>query len=157
MATPEDLEAEAAAPPAAAQEPSLETASTTTNTSDENGQNQSVQGEAREEPSKALEPTTRFSGRQIFYVFGLDGFGAMALSGGVNFAIAYGKRCVRSLTRCFPICTHMNCSLMTVSQPCIPRKTQSSGLFAYGSSPTRWPAMLLSRYLCNASSPGSSS
>lgn len=90
MAAPEDLETGAAAPSVAAQEPSLETATTTTS-DDENGQNQSVEGEPREEPSKTLEPTTRFSGRQIFYIFGLDGLGAMALSGGVNFAIAYGK------------------------------------------------------------------
>lgn len=97
MAIPEDLETGAAAPSAAAQEPSLETATTTTTASDGNGQNQCVEGEARQEPSKTLEPTTRFSGRQIFYIFGLDGVGAMILSGGVNFAIAYGKLFVFSL------------------------------------------------------------
>ncbi|GFP57120.1 uncharacterized protein C594.02c [Trichoderma asperellum] len=89
MAVPEDLETGAAAPSAAAQEPSLETATTTTAASEGNGENQCVEGEARQEPGKTLEPTTRFSGRQIFYIFGLDGVGAMILSGGVNFAIAY--------------------------------------------------------------------
>lgn len=89
MAAPEDLEAEGVAP---AQEPSLDTATTnTTSTLNESEQNLPVQGETRAE-SKILEPTTRFSGRQIFYIFGLDGIGAFALSGGVNFAIAYGKR-----------------------------------------------------------------
>jgi hypothetical protein len=104
MAAPEDLEAEGAAP---APEPSLDTATTST-TLNENDQNHAAQGGTGQEPSKTLEPTTRFSGRQIFYIFGLDGIGAMALSGGVNFAIAYGKRCARSLTRCFLIRTHMN-------------------------------------------------
>ncbi|PON24187.1 hypothetical protein TGAM01_v206875 [Trichoderma gamsii] len=86
MAAPEDLEAEGVAP---AQEPSLDTATTnTTSTLNESEQNLPVQGETRAE-SKILEPTTRFSGRQIFYIFGLDGIGAFALSGGVNFAIAY--------------------------------------------------------------------
>ncbi len=30
------------------------------------------------------------TGHQWFYIFVLDGLGAMALSGGVNFGIAYG-------------------------------------------------------------------
>ncbi|KAK2053849.1 hypothetical protein LY76DRAFT_553276 [Colletotrichum caudatum] len=30
------------------------------------------------------------SGRQVFYIFGLDGIGAAVLSGGINFAIAHG-------------------------------------------------------------------
>ncbi|KAK3945493.1 hypothetical protein QBC46DRAFT_93311 [Diplogelasinospora grovesii] len=36
-----------------------------------------------------LPPTDRLTNHQIFYIFGLDGVGAMILSGGINFAIAY--------------------------------------------------------------------
>ncbi|KAK2045446.1 hypothetical protein LZ31DRAFT_553350, partial [Colletotrichum somersetense] len=36
------------------------------------------------------QPADGLSGRQIFYIFGLDGIGAAILSGGINFAIAYG-------------------------------------------------------------------
>jgi hypothetical protein len=36
-------------------------------------------------------PTTAMTGHQLYYVFGLDGVGAMFLSGGINFAIAYGE------------------------------------------------------------------
>lgn len=36
------------------------------------------------------EPTEKFTAHQIFYIFILDGLGAMILSGGINFAIAYG-------------------------------------------------------------------
>jgi hypothetical protein len=36
-------------------------------------------------------PTERLTGYQFFYIFILDGLGAFALSGGINFAIAYGK------------------------------------------------------------------
>ncbi|KAL3962835.1 hypothetical protein ACCO45_004358 [Purpureocillium lilacinum] len=39
-----------------------------------------------------LEPTPRMTGHQWFYIFVLDGLGAMALSGGVNFGIAYGHK-----------------------------------------------------------------
>ncbi|KAK8070190.1 hypothetical protein PG994_006806 [Apiospora phragmitis] len=35
------------------------------------------------------EPSTKLTGYQIFYIFGLDGVGAFILSGGINFAIAY--------------------------------------------------------------------
>lgn len=38
-----------------------------------------------------LAPSSRFTGHQLFYVFALDGFGGMAISAGVNFAIAYGE------------------------------------------------------------------
>ncbi|KAH7203074.1 uncharacterized protein BKA55DRAFT_668961 [Fusarium redolens] len=37
-----------------------------------------------------LKPSLQLTGHQLFYVFGLDGIGDMALSGGVNFALAYG-------------------------------------------------------------------
>lgn len=36
-------------------------------------------------------PTERFTAYQLFYIFVLDGIGAMIVSGGINFAIAYGK------------------------------------------------------------------
>ncbi|KZL68596.1 yhl026c-like protein [Colletotrichum incanum] len=36
------------------------------------------------------QPTDRITGHQIFYIFGLDGVGAAILSGGINFALAYG-------------------------------------------------------------------
>jgi hypothetical protein len=36
-------------------------------------------------------PTERLTGYQFFYIFILDGLGAFMLSGGINFAIAYGK------------------------------------------------------------------
>ncbi|KAM0248727.1 hypothetical protein ACHAP5_003217 [Fusarium lateritium] len=44
-------------------------------------------GEAEQEG--LLKPSLKFTGHQLFYVFGLDGVGAMVLSGGVNFALAY--------------------------------------------------------------------
>ncbi|KAL6854801.1 hypothetical protein ACO1O0_005928 [Amphichorda felina] len=45
-----------------------------------------------------LPPSERFTARQKFYVFVLDGFGGMAISAGINFAIAYGKTRQPSLT-----------------------------------------------------------
>lgn len=42
-----------------------------------------------------LAPSASFTGHQLFYVFALDGFGGMALSAGVNFALAYGEFCAR--------------------------------------------------------------
>ena len=38
-----------------------------------------------------LMPSERLTGHQVFYVFIMDGFGGMAISAGVNFAIAYGE------------------------------------------------------------------
>ncbi|KAF5021719.1 hypothetical protein F66182_6246 [Fusarium sp. NRRL 66182] len=38
-----------------------------------------------------LRPSLQCTGHQLFYLFGLDGIGAMVLSGGVNFALAYGE------------------------------------------------------------------
>lgn len=37
-----------------------------------------------------LAPSTQFTTHQLFYVFGIDGIGAMILSGGINFGIACG-------------------------------------------------------------------
>ncbi|KAJ9151303.1 hypothetical protein NKR23_g3201 [Pleurostoma richardsiae] len=38
---------------------------------------------------QVLAPSEKLTGHQFFYIFILDGLGAMVLSGGVNFAIAY--------------------------------------------------------------------
>ncbi|KAM0251249.1 hypothetical protein ACHAQJ_008282 [Trichoderma viride] len=85
MPVPEDPETGAAVPPAPAQEPALEA----TSDSDESEQSQRGEEETGEELSNKREPSTRFTAHQLFYIFGLDGIGALALSGGVNFAIAY--------------------------------------------------------------------
>jgi len=42
-----------------------------------------------EQEEGRMRPSLQFTGHQLFYVFGLDGVGAMLLSGGVNFALAY--------------------------------------------------------------------
>lgn len=54
---------------------------------------QSLDNDGRRAPTdrERLSPTRRFSGHQVFYIFVLDGLGAMMLSAGVNFAIAYGN------------------------------------------------------------------
>lgn len=44
-----------------------------------------------------LKPTPNFTGHQLWYVFVLDGLGGMLVSGGVNFALAYGML-IKSLT-----------------------------------------------------------
>lgn len=46
---------------------------------------------AKPEKGQHLAPSERFTGHQLFYIFALDGFGGMAISAGVNFAIAYGE------------------------------------------------------------------
>ncbi|TPX10134.1 uncharacterized protein E0L32_001331 [Thyridium curvatum] len=38
-----------------------------------------------------LAPSDSFTAHQLFYVFGIDGVGAMILSGGINFGIACGR------------------------------------------------------------------
>ena len=43
----------------------------------------------QEQEEGRMRPSLQFTGHQLFYVFGLDGVGAMLLSGGVNFALAY--------------------------------------------------------------------
>ena len=40
---------------------------------------------------RPLQPSRRFTAHQKFYLFGLDGVGGMAISAGINFAIAYGE------------------------------------------------------------------
>ncbi|GKT44990.1 uncharacterized protein ColSpa_05171 [Colletotrichum spaethianum] len=51
--------------------------------------------------SREKQPTDRITGRQIFYIFGLDGIGAAILSGGINFALAYANviKSLNPLTR----------------------------------------------------------
>lgn len=46
--------------------------------------------DSQQDAQGPLAPSTAWTGHQLFYIFGLDGVGAMGLSGGVNFAIAYG-------------------------------------------------------------------
>lgn len=48
-----------------------------------------VAEEEQEEEKGRLEPSPVLTGHQMFYLFFLDGIGAMILSGGVNFALAY--------------------------------------------------------------------
>lgn len=38
-------------------------------------------------------PSTRLTVRQILYIAGSHGIGAMIISGGINFALAYGRSC----------------------------------------------------------------
>lgn len=47
-----------------------------------------------------LPPTEKFSAHQIFYIFVLDGLGSLLISGGINFAIAYGWSCYVSRVSC---------------------------------------------------------
>ena len=51
------------------------------------------EGTSKPTPKEAgrLDPSTKFSGRQLYYVFVVNGLVAMILSGGINFTIAYGK------------------------------------------------------------------
>ncbi|UQC85488.1 uncharacterized protein CLUP02_10986 [Colletotrichum lupini] len=49
--------------------------------------------------SHQKQPTDSISGHQIFYIFGLDGIGAAFLSGGINFAIAYGMYSTQNIAR----------------------------------------------------------
>lgn len=56
------------------------------------GQKQDKQETKGDEMNRGpLPPSERFTGHQLFYVVALDGVGGMALSAGVNFAIAYGE------------------------------------------------------------------
>lgn len=48
-----------------------------------------LQEQEQEQEEGRMRPSLQFTGHQLFYVFGLDGVGAMLLSGGVNFALAY--------------------------------------------------------------------
>ncbi|KAJ6438848.1 fungal specific transcription factor domain-containing protein [Purpureocillium lavendulum] len=55
--------------------------------------------EAESEPTGRLQPTSRMTGHQWFYVFVLDGLGGMALSGAVNFGIAYAMYTTQDTTK----------------------------------------------------------
>lgn len=43
-------------------------------------------------PSARRRPTDKFSTHQIVYITVMHGLGAMLISGGINFGIAYGKK-----------------------------------------------------------------
>ncbi|KAL7802190.1 hypothetical protein V8C44DRAFT_345695 [Trichoderma aethiopicum] len=45
--------------------------------------------EAVKEISTNAEASSRFTGHQLFYIFGVHGIGALIISGGINLAIAY--------------------------------------------------------------------
>ncbi len=61
-------------------------------TNPEVGSSSEPEAERASEPEAGVRsPTDRLTGFQIFYIFGLDGIGAMVLSGGINFAVAYGR------------------------------------------------------------------
>ncbi|KJZ73695.1 hypothetical protein HIM_06813 [Hirsutella minnesotensis 3608] len=46
-----------------------------------------------------LQPSSSFTRHQLFYLVVLDGLGGMALSGGINFAIAYGMYTAANTTQ----------------------------------------------------------
>ncbi|PNY29614.1 serine protease EDA2, partial [Tolypocladium capitatum] len=52
-----------------------------------------------ESRGERMEPSVKMTRHQAFYIFVLDGLGGMALSGGVNFAIAYGAMAVMYTTQ----------------------------------------------------------
>lgn len=53
------------------------------------------------------KPTERFTAYQLLYIFILDGIGAFIVSGGINFAIAYGKLTPHATS------THIAASVLT--------------------------------------------
>ncbi|EKJ79307.1 hypothetical protein NXS19_002743 [Fusarium pseudograminearum] len=53
----------------------------------------------QEQEEGRMRPSLNFTGHQLFYVFGLDGVGAMLLSGGVNFALAYPMYTTQDTTK----------------------------------------------------------
>ena len=64
----------------------------TANSDDNNSDAEAALPELTQNPSvvDVRAPSQRLTGYQKFYIFGLDGIGAFVLSGGINFAIAYG-------------------------------------------------------------------
>lgn len=91
-------------------------------------------------------PTRTLTGHQIFYIFVVDGLGAAVLSGGINFAIAYGTSTFSSiLSRIFFYFSRIKINrnktdMMCYVQQCTPPKTQPCTPSASGSSPTPSPA-----------------
>ncbi|KAL7933091.1 hypothetical protein V8C35DRAFT_304894 [Trichoderma chlorosporum] len=80
----EDPETGAAEPSLPVEKPALDEAS------DSGAKEEKQQTtEGTDDGTKKAEPSSRFTGHQLFYIFGLDGIGALILSGGINFAIAY--------------------------------------------------------------------
>lgn len=49
---------------------------------------------------KLLPPSDHWTFKQLFSVFFMNGLGAFVISGGINFAVAYGKICVNLAGRC---------------------------------------------------------
>lgn len=89
--------------------------------------------------STNVEASSRFTGHQLFYVFGVHGVGALVISGGINFAIAYGGFFSVALTEAI-----LNALLTEIAQPCILHKTQLQNPFVSGSFQIHWRVMLLS-------------
>lgn len=94
MSVPENPETGATVPSDLARESSSEA----TIRPEANEQSQAAEEEGTEE-ARTREPSSHFTAHQLFYIFGLDGIGALILSGGVNFAIAYGKHHPAALTK----------------------------------------------------------
>ncbi|UKZ74880.1 hypothetical protein TrVFT333_002550 [Trichoderma virens FT-333] len=84
-AAPEDPETGATEPSVPAQRPTLDP----TSGSDAKEQQHQAAKDTKGEVRTKAEPSSHFTGHQLFYIFGLDGIGALILSGGINFAIAY--------------------------------------------------------------------
>lgn len=86
--------------------------------------------EAAEHHVYTHTPTDKLTAHQFFYIFIIDGIGAMILSGGINFAIAYGIE-------------HLPWSLSSIAnlmQQCTQPKTPKDTPSASSNSPTHWPA-----------------
>lgn len=95
MGVPEDQETGAAEPSVPAQNPTQNTTRDSTQSPasdiDEKEQQRPTAEDTRDEARSKTVPSSRFTGHQLFYIFGLDGIGALIISGGINLAIAYGK------------------------------------------------------------------
>jgi hypothetical protein len=102
-----------------------------------------------EEQEGLLRPSLKFTGHQLFYVFGLDGVGAMVLSGGVNFALAY-----REFLPFFFLTARFVAGkgkMLTGEKLCILRRIPSRTQFGCFNCRTHYQAMLLLPSLFNAS------
>ncbi|RFU74609.1 hypothetical protein TARUN_7623 [Trichoderma arundinaceum] len=113
MPVAEDPETGAAVPPVPPQVSPQETTLETTINAEAYVQNQQTEEETGEVATSKLVPSSQFTGHQLFYIFGLDGIGALALSGGVNFAIAYGKQYPVSLALNTYIANHNRAAMYT--------------------------------------------
>ncbi|KAJ4863398.1 hypothetical protein T069G_04352 [Trichoderma breve] len=93
MGVPEDQETGAAEPSVPAQNPTQNPTRDSTQDPasdiDEKEQQRPAAEDTKDEARSKTVPSSRFTGHQLFYIFGLDGIGALIISGGINFAIAY--------------------------------------------------------------------